>query len=243
MARKRTSKRSNGESLVYLFGAGLAGLAIISFWYISIPIVIFILFSRTNYGKGVLGELSVRRIIGSNKPKKDYYVVNNITFDDGEKSAQIDHIIINRSGLIVIETKNRIGKIFGKESDLNWTAVYNYGKKKATFFNPIKQNEGHLKSLRKILDNDLEMHSIIVFTKSADIREIHTETVPVVYANSLKQFIKDYQYSNDSLTTEEVIEVYQKLVEIKKNNKITNKEHVNAINERIESRKSKRKES
>ena len=225
-----------------LIGGLILVVVFLSTWVVAIPIGIlyvgFIVFSKTNFGKGWLGEYQVRRIIGKNNPNKNKYVINNLTFNDGTKSVQIDHLIISTSGLIVIETKNRVGKIYGKEDDLNWTVVFKYGKEKASMFNPVKQNEGHLKSLEKILSVKAPMNSIIVFTKNADLREISTQTTPVVYANSLKQFIKEYSVAS-AISSEQVLDIYNQLKEIKDNNKITNKEHVASINQRIKDRKKK----
>ena len=225
-----------------LIGGLILVVVFLSTWFVVIPLGIlylgFIIFSKTNFGKGWLGEYQVRRIIGKNNPNKSKYVINNLTFNDGTKSVQIDHLIISPSGLIVIETKNRVGNIYGKEDDLNWTVVYKYGKEKASMFNPVKQNEGHLKSLEKILSVKAPMNSIIVFTKNADLREISTQSTPVVYANSLKQYIKDYSVDS-AISSEQVLDIYNQLKEIKDNNKITNKEHVASINQRIKDRKKK----
>jgi hypothetical protein len=225
-----------------IIGGLILIVVLLSAWIVVIPVGIlyfgFLVFSKTNYGKGWLGEYQVRRIIGKNNPNKNKYVINNLTFYDGTKSVQIDHLIISPSGLIVIETKNRVGKIYGKEDDLNWTVVFKYGKEKASMFNPVKQNEGHLKSLEKILSFKTPMNSIIVFTKNADLREISTQNTPVVYANSLKQFIKEYSVAS-AISSEQVLYIYNQLKEIKDNNKITNKEHVASINQRIKDRKKK----
>jgi hypothetical protein len=241
--RKAYNKAKRDLSGTFNIIGGLILVAVfLSTWFVAIPLgilyVVFIVFSRTNFGKGWLGEYQVRRIIGKNNPNKSKYVINNLTFNDGTKSVQIDHLIISPSGLIVIETKNRVGKIYGKEDDLNWTVVFKYGKEKASMFNPVKQNQGHLKSLEKILTTKTPMHSIIVFTKNADLREISTQTTPVVYANSLKQFIKDYSV-DETISPEQVLDIYNQLKEIKDNNKITNKKHVASINQRIKSRKKK----
>jgi hypothetical protein len=241
--RKAYSKAKKDLSLTFnVIGGLILIVVLLSAWIVVVPVGIlyfgFLVFSRTNYGKGWLGEYQVRRIIGKNNPNKSKYVINNLTFNDGTKSVQIDHLIISPSGLIVIETKNRVGKIYGKEDDLNWTVVFKYGKEKASMFNPVKQNEGHLKSLEKILSVKTPMNSIIVFTKNADLREISTQSTPVVYANSLKQFIKEYSVAS-AISSEQVLDIYNQLKEIKDNNKITNKEHVASINQRIKDRKKK----
>jgi hypothetical protein len=126
--RKAYYKAKKDLSTTFNIIGGLVILALfLSAWFIVIPIGIvylaYLVFSKTNYGKGWLGEYQVRRIIGKNNPNKSKYVINNLTFNDGTKYVQIDHLIISSSGLIVIETKNRVGKIYGKEDDLNWTVV------------------------------------------------------------------------------------------------------------------------
>jgi hypothetical protein len=242
----RKQKTQKAEDRLILIGSFIVVILAISIPAISIPLVVIwiaqSLFFKSSYGKGWLGEYKVKTIIGFSKPNKDYYVINNLTFNDGDKSAQIDHLIIDRSGIIVIETKNRSGKIYGNESDLNWTIVYKFGKEKATFLNPIKQNDGHIKSLKKVFSREIPMHSIIVFTNNADIREVHSQKVPVVYSNSIKNFMKDYQYDQTKLSSEDVRKIHDQLLLMKQNNKITNKEHVASINNRILQRKNKKKE-
>jgi hypothetical protein len=127
--RKAYYKAKKDLTLTFnIIGGLILIVVLISAWIVVIPVGIlyfgFLVFSKTNYGKGWLGEYQVRRIIGKNNPNKSKYVINNLTFNDGTKSVQIDHLIISPSGLIVIETKNRVGKIYGKEDDLNWTVVF-----------------------------------------------------------------------------------------------------------------------
>ena len=51
-----------------------------------------------------------------------YRVLNDVTLlTDDENTTQIDHIIISRFGVFVIETKARSGWIFGTETQREWT--------------------------------------------------------------------------------------------------------------------------
>jgi hypothetical protein len=68
--------------------------------------------------------------------------------------------------------------------------------------------------------------------------KINIRSTTSVYANSLKQFIKDYSVDS-AISSEQVLDIYNQLKEIKDNNKITNKEHVASINQRIKDRKKK----
>lgn len=207
--------------------------------YIIIAIIIILAlgFFKTATGKGILGELDVRMVLGSNKEHLNHFVINNLTFHDGKKSVQIDHIVINPKGIFVIETKNYAGRIYGKEHDDNWTQVLAYGKVKNSFYSPIKQNLGHIYSLKQVLGNVYPFYSYVVFTKKADLQITSFETT-VIPSYILKRTIKK-QSSIQTLSSQEVKQIYDRLLELKKTNTITKKEHVKSINERIKNRETK----
>ncbi|MFA6867316.1 MAG: nuclease-related domain-containing protein [Clostridia bacterium] len=83
----------------------------------------------TPKGKGFLGELKVKIIIGKTKSGKKFIINNYMVVDEG-KSSQIDHILINENGVFIIETKNYSGRIYGDYRQLEWTQVLAYGKAK-----------------------------------------------------------------------------------------------------------------
>ena len=202
-------------------------LAIIYF----IAVGLILTFFNTPKGKGILGEVAVKRKIGRTNPKKNRYVVNDLTFYDGEKSVQVDHILINRSGIHVIETKNFGGRIYGSENDYEWTQVLAYGRHKNRFYSPIKQNEGHIKSLQIILkDFDVPYYSYITFTKRAEIMNRKDFSTEVIYVNNIRRRIN----RKEEVISDELAEtIYNYLMDIKRSNTITNKEHVKSINERL----------
>ena len=63
--------------------------------------------------------------------------------------SQIDLVVATPQGLVVIEVKDYSGWIFGNERQKYWTQLLNFGKEKYRFYNPILQNEGHIKALRE----------------------------------------------------------------------------------------------
>jgi hypothetical protein len=92
----------------------------------------------------------------------DYHHFRNIIVPTSRGTSEIDHLIVSRYGLFVIELKDRSGWIYGAEADPYWTAVH--FKKKYKFQNPIHQNFGHLKALQEVLGTSLQkMFSIVVF--------------------------------------------------------------------------------
>lgn len=112
--------------------------------------------------KGWLGEaaLSVAKKIALNGDI--YREVNNVTIATANGTTQIDHIIVSRYGIFVIETKNMEGWIFGTESQPKWTQSFR--KSKFQFQNPLHQNFRHIKALEEFLGLPSSMfHSIVCF--------------------------------------------------------------------------------
>lgn len=100
-----------------------------------------------------------------------YHRLNNVTLPKHHgMTTQIDHIIVSQYGIFVIETKNYQGWIFGNEKQEKWTQVVRGGKK-FQFYNPIRQNYGHIKTLSDLLQLDLAyFHSIIWFASNSELK-------------------------------------------------------------------------
>lgn len=69
----------------------------------------------------------------------------------GDKTTQIDHVVIPNYGIFVIETKNYKGWIIGNEFDDYWKQIIY--KRKEKLHNPIKQNYGHIMVLKEHLSD------------------------------------------------------------------------------------------
>ncbi|WP_341744731.1 NERD domain-containing protein [Azonexus hydrophilus] len=112
--------------------------------------------------KGWLGEtvLTVaKKIVLDGNIYRD---LNNVTIPTTNGTTQIDHIIVSRYGVFVIETKNMEGWIFGDEKQPQWTQSL-YGKK-FRFQNPLHQNYRHTKALEEFLGlPPSHFHSVVCF--------------------------------------------------------------------------------
>ena len=88
--------------------------------------------------------------------------------------SQIDLAIVTRVGIFVIEVKHYSGWIFGRGTDRQWTQVLNYGKEKYRFYNPVKQNEGHIAALSQQLSRYgyIPFYSVIVFCGDCQLRNV-----------------------------------------------------------------------
>ena len=90
------------------------------------------------------------------------------------KTTQIDIVVATDAGLIVIEVKDFSGWIFGKGNQDYWTQVSGYGRYKNRFYNPFKQNEGHIKALRGLSSQmaTLPMYSLVVFAGDCELKDV-----------------------------------------------------------------------
>lgn len=102
-------------------------------------------------------------------------------------TSQIDLVVPTKVGIIVFEVKEYSGWIFGKGYQEYWTQVLAYGREKYRLYNPVKQNEGHIKALKQRLAHraDVPYFSVIVFGGNCELRDVSClpENTYVVYIN------------------------------------------------------------
>ena len=133
-------------------------------------------FFRSAWFKGKFGEFTVNLALNFNLPKKHYHLIKNVTLPSGNGTTQIDHIVVSRFGIFVIETKNMTGWIFGSAKQRTWTQkIFKYTKK---FQNPLHQNYKHTKTLESILGISGDaIHSVIVFAGDSTFKTEMPENV------------------------------------------------------------------
>ena len=158
---------------------------------IVIAFIIIGLFGLFFYKKfrGFMGEFWVRKEL-SKLPRKEYYVLNNIMLESSRGTHQIDHIVVSKYGIFVIEMKNFFGLIKGNEYDKKW--IQQFHNKKYYFQNPIHQNYGHLQALIEILGLQKDVFIPIVCISNQANLKVKT-TSNVVQLDFLISLIKSYQ--------------------------------------------------
>ncbi|GMO65133.1 MAG: hypothetical protein Ta2A_13180 [Treponemataceae bacterium] len=179
--------------------------------------------------KGFTGEAKTD-ILLSFLDNSKYKIINNFMTKINGKSCQIDHLIISQYGLFVVETKNRSGWIFAGEHNDYWTQV-NY-KIKTKFYNPLRQNNGHINVLKHYLKefSDIKYVPIIVFSSAVEFK---TE-VPsnVIYYHELVGMIKSFSVS--TITEVATNEIFEKLLQINGQYDHSNSNHVRNVKKTIE---------
>lgn len=136
--------------------------------------------------KGELGEYKIQ--LQLNSLPSEYKHINDVMLKTSKGLTQIDHIVISPYGIFVIETKNFAGWIFGNQQDKYWTQTFY--KKKTRFYNPIRQNFGHIKALQDTLKGhkNMKFHPIISFSRRCELRDI-TADVPVILDTEISRVI------------------------------------------------------
>lgn len=171
--------------------------------------------------KGKIGERKVAHKLDW-LPRDKYVIINDVILPAPHGTSQIDHVVVSIYGIFVIETKYYKGWIYGGEHSEYWT--HNLYGEKHQFFNPILQNEGHARALRRVLAEfePLDIIPIVAFSGTADIkmdiRESH-----VVYWNQLRRCIR--RYTKVRYTWKEVKDICNKIYDVKLKPSRKNRRH------------------
>lgn len=116
------------------------------------------------------GEALVCRELQANFSGPDFHLLNHITLKIKDGTTQIDHILVSRFGVFVIETKDYKGWIFANAKHATWTQLLYRVKFK--FQNPIFQNMRHVRAVEELLEflPSEAIKSAVVFTGSAEFK-------------------------------------------------------------------------
>jgi predicted RNA-binding Zn-ribbon protein involved in translation (DUF1610 family) len=179
--------------------------------------------------KGIIGEKSISSILYF-LDKSKYKVINNIVLKKDTKTSQIDHIVISDFGIFVIETKNYKGWIIGHENSEHWTQLL--FKRKQKFYNPIKQNLGHINALKQCLSQFpyINYIPIVVFSSKAEIK-VNT-SAHVINSHQLITTIKKHYKINLSETDKE--EIFKKIIDSNLIDTYDKNEHIESIKQQIQ---------
>ena len=177
----------------------------------------------TIFGKkiiGMAGEHWVKQELKKLDLNK-YHIINDVTVRTADNNThQIDHLVISKEGIFVIETKQYSGYITGTEYDKKWVQ-----NKKYYINNPVHQNYGHMKALEEVLELDeSKFIPIVCISGSAKLKVKATKNhVVVIY--DLNSTIMSY--TKEILPNSE--EIYNKVLAINITDKEEKKKHVSEV--------------
>ncbi len=140
---------------------------------------------RSSWLKGKSGEFWVKSSLRSNLSEVDYQILNDLTLPARNGTTQIDHVIVSRYGIFVVETKNMSGWIFGGADQKTWTQTF--PRKKFKMQNPTRQNYKHVKAVQELLGiQQNKIYSVVAFVGSAQPRT----TMPPNVVWSLRELVR-----------------------------------------------------
>ena len=134
------------------------------------------------------GEALVSRVLLSHFGPPDYHLMNHVTIRLDDGTTQVDHILVSRFGVFVIETKDYNGWIFANATEAAWTQVL--FRRRFKFQNPIFQNKRHVHAVQGLLDflPPEAIRSVVVFSGEAEFK---TETPQgVIMIGQLAEYLR-----------------------------------------------------
>jgi hypothetical protein len=130
----------------------------------------FILGRHTTYAFQNRSEARLSHALKTRFVAPDYHLLNHVTLRLEDGTTQIDHVLVSRFGIFVIETKDYKGWIFAGPRDRYWTQVLY--RAKFRFQNPLRQNHRHvcaIQALQDFLPPDA-VRPAVVFTGDAEFK-------------------------------------------------------------------------
>lgn len=179
-------------------------------WVLFFILLVIYIFSKArsqpitnqNEGEGLVMK-EITRLFS----KKKYHLFNDITLKFGETTTQVDHILICKFGIFVIETKHFSGWIYANASSAKWTQVLY--RVKNQFQNPLRQNHKHVLATQNILEfiEKRAFHNVIVFTGNGEFKT--EKPFNVFFLDELIGFISSKE--REILSDDEVLKVIGKV--------------------------------
>lgn len=179
---------------------------------------------KSPWFKGVIGEYKVNSLLEDRLDKKDYRIIKDVLLRTEDGTTQIDHIVVSKYGIFVIETKNMSHWIFANNGPY-WTQTHY--KKKSKFQNPIRQNYKHVITIENLLDVPKSLiFNTVVFSGDCEFKTDVEKNV--MKLSGLIPYIISFQ--NEIIDESKINTYVKKINKSKLENTISNKiKHIRHI--------------
>ena len=179
-----------------------------------------------SFFKGWFGEVKTTFWMWVSLDSQTYNRFHDTIIPSDNGTTQIDHILVSRYGIFIIETKNKAGWIFGSEDQAQWTQVI-YGKK-YSFQNPLRQTYRQKKVLAQFIQVDeSHIHNVIYFAGDSKFK---TQLPSNVLNSGIGSYIKSF--GDLVLSQDEVYRIIAKIGQHTNESQISNSDHVRSLRER-----------
>ena len=198
-------------------------------WLFLLVIMVALAAVKNKTVKGWLGEKITSASMWAMMDQDVYHKIDDIIIPTSNGTTQIDHVVVSKYGIFVIETKNMRGWIFGNADSDRWTQ--NIFGVKHQFQNPLKQNYRHTRCLADFLkvDHDL-MKPVVFFIGDCEFK---TPMPRNVINNGLIPYIKEFKQA--CLTGKQVDDIESNLLSLRLDKSLNRQAHLASLSERHES--------
>lgn len=171
------------------------------------------------------GEYSIYRKL----EEVDWYgkIFTNLYLPQWETvtDTEVDLIFVHQSWIYVIESKDYRGWIFGNSHDSQWTQSFSKWAK-FRFYNPIRQNYSHIKSLEKLIpEYKNHIQWMVVFSNRGSLKKIYCPNEIVINTGWIRSKISESRILSES----EVNNISSILVRYSKHSSEQEIRHTNEI--------------
>ena len=166
---------------------------------IAVIVLLVFLHKRKTDKIGVKGEKKVAKILKPWALMRSYKVINGLYLPLYDGTTEIDHIVIGFFGMIVIETKNMSGEIYGDVKSKDWTHIM--GDKKHKMYNPVMQNQAHIDCIRHCFAKEkiynINIDNVVVFANNKAQLFLQKGDATIIKIKQLKKLLKKAKYEKD----------------------------------------------
>ncbi|MDP5150621.1 nuclease-related domain-containing protein [Rheinheimera baltica] len=175
----------------------LSNIPLVAANIVAVLLVIFLLTSWFGLNlpgfKGVFAEYKLNRLLRWRLSGRYQHFRKLKLFTAKDERTDVDHLVLSPYGIFVIMVKSNRGRIFGSETQANWTRQY-FGNKKQ-FMNPLHQNFKNIEAVKHLLhiqnsDTAQHVHSVVAFSR---LSQFETEMpAQVTYVDVVSMYLKKF---------------------------------------------------
>lgn len=192
----------------------------------------------TVFDKGRYGEFLISKNLRCYEKQGAKFLFNVYFPKENGETTESDVIMITSRGFIVFESKNYSGWIFGDEKQRMWTQTLPQGKGKPAhkerFFNPIMQNNLHIKYLKSVVGTEYSIKSIIAFSERCELKKVTVTSsdVQVVKRNQISRAVKTTldMMPQNAIATEQIEQLYNLISPYSQVSEEIKQQHIQNIN-------------
>lgn len=172
---------------------------------------------------GIDGEKKVARVLKKFAGIRSYKVINDLYLPLYDKTTQIDHVLVGFFGILVVETKNLAGEVYGDPKKKDWLHIV--GSKKHKLYNPLMQNQTHIDCIRHLLGKEnmysVNIESLVVFSNKK-VQLYVPNKLPIINISKLRKYLHRDRFEKDNNFDVEKITSILRKYEVKDKKLIAN---------------------